>query len=269
MPKKSLQGMVYQLVDQGLVTRTDGEKPILKLNDASWAVMRGTREVQLVRPKEQLAAKTASAEENWEGVDRGLFENLRQWRRGVATERKIPPFTVMHDTTLMELARVRPTTLDALRRIPGLGEKRLADFGTVLAARIAEYCGKQGVSTNQFKSPAPKSPIVRPSQSKSKNAARDAAFLMFQQQRTVGEAATVTGRAVGTVWQYLEEFIAERRPKSIDAWVAPAVYRRVSEAAAEAENGRLKPIYEKLGGEVPYEEIRLVIAHVRAQAESS
>jgi ATP-dependent DNA helicase RecQ len=267
-PKKSLQSMVYQLVDQGLVTRTDGEKPVLKLNDASWAVMRGTREVQLVRPKEQLAAKTASAEENWEGVDRGLFDDLRQWRRGVATERKIPPFTVMHDTTLMELARARPTTVDGMRRVSGIGEKRLADFGTVLAARIADYSRSHDLSTNSFASPAAKSPIVRRAQSKSKGAARDAAFLMFQQQRTVEEAATVAARAVSTVREYLEEFITERRPKSIDAWIAPAVYRRVSEAAAEAENGRLKPIYEKLGGEVPYEEIRLVMAHLRAQADS-
>jgi ATP-dependent DNA helicase RecQ len=268
MPKKSLQSMVYQLVDQGLVTRTDGEKPVLKLNDSSWAVMRGQRVVQLVRPKEQLAAKTASAEKNWEGVDRGLFDVLRQWRRGVATDRGVPPFTVMHDTTLMELARVRPTTLDALRRIPGMGEKRLADFGSALAHRITEYCEKHGLSINQFAASAAKSPIGRPSQAKPKSAARDAAFLMFQQQRTVEEAATVAGRAVNTVWQYLEEFIAERRPKSIEAWVPPAVYRRVSEAAADAESARLKPLYEKLGGEVPYEEIRLVMAHLKVHADS-
>ncbi|HKD36313.1 MAG TPA: DNA helicase RecQ [Pirellulales bacterium] len=267
MPKKALQSMVYQLVDQGLVTRTDGEKPILKLNEASWAVMRGQREVQLVRPKDHLAAKSASAEENWEGVDRGLFDDLRQWRRGVATERNIPPFTVMHDTTLMELARSRPTTLDAMRRIPGLGEKRLADFGQPLGTRITAYCEKHGLSTNQLTSPAAKSAIVRPPPAKSKSAAREAAFLMFQQQRTVEEASTVAGRAVGTVWQYLEEFVTERRPESIDAWVTPAIYRRVSEAAANAESGRLKPIHEKLGGEVTYEEIRVVLAHLKAQAE--
>ena len=70
-----------------------------------------------------------------------------------------------------------------------------------------------------------------------------------------------------TTWQYLSEFIAERRPKSIDAWVAPAVYQRVAEAAADAETPRLKPLFERLNGEVPYEEIRLVLAHLKVQAE--
>ncbi|HEY2146870.1 MAG TPA: RecQ family ATP-dependent DNA helicase, partial [Pirellulales bacterium] len=268
MPKKELQSMVYQLVDQGLVSRSDGEMPVLKLNDASWTVMRGQREVQLVRPKERLAAKTATTEENWEGVDRGLFDDLREWRRGIATERKIPPFTVMHDTTLRDLARVRPTTPDRLRRIAGIGEKRLADFGAALAARIAAYCETHGLATNQG-SADERAPIVRAPQPKPNSAPREAAFLMFQQQRTVEEAATVAGRAVSTVWQYLEQFVAERRPARIDAWVAPATYRRVCEAAADAETPRLKPLHEKLGGEVPYEEIRLVLAHLKARAEGN
>ena len=106
--------------------------PVLTLNDESWAVMRGQREVRLVRPKKQVAAKTRSTEENWEGVDRGLFDHLREWRKKIAAERKIPPFTVMHDTTLRDLARIRPTSLDSLRGIAGMGEKRLADLGAEL-----------------------------------------------------------------------------------------------------------------------------------------
>jgi ATP-dependent DNA helicase RecQ len=97
--------------------------------------------------------------------------------------------------------------------------------------------------------------------------AREAAFLMFSQGRTVEEVATCTARAVSTTWQYLGEFIAARRPNSIDAWVSPAVYQRVVEAAADAETPRLKPLFERLGGEVPYEEIRLVLAHLQARSE--
>jgi ATP-dependent DNA helicase RecQ len=267
MGKKELQSMVYQLVDRGLVNRSEGDMPVLTLNDESWAVMRGTREVRLVRPKKQVAAKTRSTEENWEGVDRGLFDHLRDWRRRIAAERKIPPFTVMHDTTLMELARLRPIALDCLRGVPGMGEKRLADLGADLVALIGDYCQQHGLSTNQGSPAIAKPPIVKPAQPKSQSVARDAAFLMFQQGRTVQEVATFTDRALSTTWQYLGEFIAERRPKSIDPWVAPAVYQRVAQAAADAETPRLKPLFERLGGEVPYEEIRLVLAHLRARAE--
>ena len=77
MSKKQLQSLVYQLVDRGLVARSEGEFPMLALNDESWAVLRGQREVRLVRPKKKVAARTRSTEISWEGVDRGLFDHLR------------------------------------------------------------------------------------------------------------------------------------------------------------------------------------------------
>ena len=44
----------YQLLDQGLLDRTPGDRPILKLKDASWAgVCKGEREVKLLKPKEK------------------------------------------------------------------------------------------------------------------------------------------------------------------------------------------------------------------------
>ncbi len=148
IPKKQLQSLIYQLVDRGLVARSEGEYPMLSLNDESWAVLRGQREVRLVRPKKEVAARTRSTELSWEGVDRGLFDCLRAWRKGVAAERKIPPFTVMHDTTLMELARLRPTSADHLRGVPGIGEKRLADLGPDLVTVVGDYCREHGVATN-------------------------------------------------------------------------------------------------------------------------
>jgi ATP-dependent DNA helicase RecQ len=294
MPKKQLQGLIYQLVDRGMVARSEGEYPMLTLNDESWAVLRGEREVRLVRPKKQVAARTRSTELSWEGVDRGLFDHLRAWRKGIASARKVPPFTVMHDTTLMELARLRPTTIDCLRGIPGIGEKRLADLGMDLVAAVGEYCRDHALPMNVGSPSVPADRSggqpdgPRRSGSRSDNQARqpdspavgqagkpdvrvsvrEAAFLMFAQGRGVEEVAASTGRAVSTTRQYLVEFISARRPMSIDAWVPPAVYQRVAAAAADAETPRLKPLFERLGGEVPYEEIRFVLAHLQAKSEA-
>src|SRR5215831_1413490 len=49
--RKALTNLLYQLVDGALLERIGGDRPILKLNDASWAVMRGQRSVQLLQPK--------------------------------------------------------------------------------------------------------------------------------------------------------------------------------------------------------------------------
>src|SRR5439155_23479412 len=77
--RKPLTNMLYQLLDDGLLERTTDERPVLRLNDASWKVMRGQRAVKLLQAKAKVR-KTRFDEESWEGVDRGLFESLRTLR---------------------------------------------------------------------------------------------------------------------------------------------------------------------------------------------
>src|SRR5262249_37534572 len=84
------------------------EYNVLRLNAASWEVMKGQREVRLMRTaKREKAAKSRTAEINWENVDPGLFEELRQLRREIAAERQVPPYVVFGDATLRQLAQAR------------------------------------------------------------------------------------------------------------------------------------------------------------------
>jgi ATP-dependent DNA helicase RecQ len=101
------------------------------------------------------------------------------------------------------------------------------------------------------------------------NTIKDRAMKMFAEQKPVDEVARETGRAASTVYGYLAEYIQNERPDRIDAWVPPALYQRIIEAAtAIASEGRFKPIYDHLEGEVPYEILRLVITHHRATVEA-
>ena len=139
LPRKSLTNVIYQLVDAGLVERTAGDRPVLKLNAISWEVLRGQRPVQLLQAKKPKAERTRLEESSWADVDEALFDRLRALRREIALERGVAAFVVLHDSTLRELARVRPATLDALRTIRGMGEKKLSDFGARLIECIAAH----------------------------------------------------------------------------------------------------------------------------------
>jgi len=138
-PRKALTQMVYQLIDQEVLVRTPGEHPILLLNDASWAVMRGQRTVRLLKPKEEPVKKVAYAQESWEGVDRDLFEHLRSVRREIALERSVPAFVIFSDATLRDLARLRPKTSTDMRRVRGIGERKLADLGARFLSEIQTF----------------------------------------------------------------------------------------------------------------------------------
>jgi ATP-dependent DNA helicase RecQ len=139
LPRRTVTNLVYQLIDAGLLERTPGDRPVLKLNTASWEVMRGRRTVSLIQAKKGSARRTRIEETSWRDVDEALFEKLRNLRREIATERGMPAYVILHDATLRELASVRPTTLEALRHIRGMGQRKLADFG----ARLLECIESQ------------------------------------------------------------------------------------------------------------------------------
>lgn len=136
---KVLTHTVYQLIDQELLLRTSTEYPVLKLNDASTEVLRGRRKVYLIPLRTRKVKKSAVERASWDGVDRGLFEVLRGVRMRLARERSVPPFVIFSDATLRELARRTPTTPPAFRSVPGVGEKKLADFGPIFMSEIEAY----------------------------------------------------------------------------------------------------------------------------------
>ena len=137
--RKSLTNMLYQLIDDGLLDRSTDEFPVLRLNDASREVLRGSRAVRLLQPKTKVK-KTRFDEKSWESVDSGLFETIRNLRRRLAEERGVPAYVIFSDATLRDMARVRPGSPGALLGIRGVGERKLADLGERFLEEIKNYC---------------------------------------------------------------------------------------------------------------------------------
>jgi len=91
------------------------------------------------RPEKGRAARRAGVEADaWRDVDHDLFDRLREVRLRIARSRGVPPYVIFHDTTLREMARLKPATLDDLRGVYGVGERKAADFGAEFLAAIAE-----------------------------------------------------------------------------------------------------------------------------------
>jgi len=131
-----VRGYIEQLIAEGFLVQTDGEYPILMmtadgvalLKDAAAApglVLARQRKVE----KGKLPKRSKTETESWSGVDKDLFEELRALRLRVARERGVPPYVIFHDTTLRELARLKPADMDAMRHIYGFGEKKVNDLG--------------------------------------------------------------------------------------------------------------------------------------------
>ena len=137
--RKTLTNMIYQLIDDGLLERTTDERPVLRLNAASREVLRGTRTVRLLQPKIKVR-KTRFDQMSWESVDTGLFETLRNLRREIANQRNVPAYVLFSDSTLRDMARLRPGSSTALLSVRGVGERKLADLGDRFLEEIKNYC---------------------------------------------------------------------------------------------------------------------------------
>jgi ATP-dependent DNA helicase RecQ len=155
--KTIVREWIYQLIDQEVLLQEGDEYPILRLNEGSWEVMRKQRAVRLLQPvrkkKNERPARSRADVASWEDVDHGLFEELRLLRRKLADQRQVQPYMVFGDATLRELARIRPSTLDGMRRIYGVGQTKLADFGTLFLQVVLDFCREHRLETDLSSSP--------------------------------------------------------------------------------------------------------------------
>ncbi len=138
--KQIIRDWIEQLASQGFLAK-EGEYNVLKVTPAGWKVLKGQLAPRLLKPQQMAKKKKAVVETDaWDGVDRELFGVLRKLRRERAEERGVPTYVVFSDAALREMARRRPSTLEAFRTIRGVGEKKLDDYGDVFVDCLVKYC---------------------------------------------------------------------------------------------------------------------------------
>ncbi|MCC7123784.1 MAG: DNA helicase RecQ [Acidobacteria bacterium] len=139
-----IRGYIDQLIAHGLLQQSGDQYPVLQLSAQGAAVLRDPATAGVLslarqrKPEKGRAPRRSRVEaESWEGVDRALFEELRALRLRVARERGVPPYVIFHDTTLRELARIKPTSIETLRHVYGVGARKAEELGEAVLAVIS------------------------------------------------------------------------------------------------------------------------------------
>ena len=128
-----------QLVALGLARVDHEAHGALKLAGASRDVLKGGQVVEMRRvaaSKKAAPAARASVAAALAGDDVDLFERLKAWRGTEARSQSVPAYVVLHDSTLAEIARRRPSDLDALASVGGIGAKKLDRYGEALLSLV-------------------------------------------------------------------------------------------------------------------------------------
>ncbi|MCU0937506.1 MAG: HRDC domain-containing protein, partial [Gammaproteobacteria bacterium] len=142
---KAWRSVFRQLVARGLLTVDLEGFGTLRLTEACRPVLRGEERLRLrVDPSPRRPERRATRPRPGAPPGGALWEALRQRRRELAEAQGVPPYVIFHDSTLAEMAEQRPTTLDALAGITGVGATKLERYGEAFLAVIREQAQGAG-----------------------------------------------------------------------------------------------------------------------------
>ena len=206
---------------------------------------RGARSAQRRLPEDKPRSREVAVAE----VDPALAEYLREWRRNMAREKKVPAYIVLHDSVLEELCRRRPKNLRELESVSGIGERKADVYGAEILQVLSNF--EQGARATQ---------IARQDWSPTEQT-----LSLVQEGRSFEEIARIRGRQVSTISSTVASLIETGRVKLNPKWVSPDAQALIEAACLEHGAERLKTIKDVVPPYVSYEDIRLVVAHLRAE----
>jgi ATP-dependent DNA helicase RecQ len=110
----------------------------LEFGPGARGILKEGERVPLILPPKRERRRRGSTGGGANPVGDPLFEALRAKRRELAQEAQVPPYVIFHDSVLREMATMRPGSRDALGRISGVGERKLAAYGDAFLQVIRE-----------------------------------------------------------------------------------------------------------------------------------
>ncbi|MBM7854615.1 ATP-dependent DNA helicase RecQ [Desulfohalotomaculum tongense] len=139
----AILAMVDRLLGDGYLITGGDQYPVLELTPQGWeAVSMGnpmpvpvevTKNVPTIKVQGSITSGTKE-------LDEELLAALKEYRGSLARQRQLPAFMFFHDRVLEEIARQKPTTVESLSRIPGIGPKKVSEYGRDLLAIIGYHC---------------------------------------------------------------------------------------------------------------------------------
>jgi ATP-dependent DNA helicase RecQ len=270
-PHAAIRAWIDQLVSQDFLAKVGEDQfKTLSLTNRGRQLLRGEGDPRLLQPAkrrrdDRRSRDVAATVDSWEGVDRELFERLRKLRTDLSAERGVPPYVVFGDAALRDMARRRPSTLDNFLQVRGVGQRKREEFGRLFVEAIGAYAGETGVALDIV--PATESSGSLPSVGRVGEGAERrsgpalsavAAFEHFRRGASIDEVMQRLSRARSTVYGYLNEYLRHEQVTDPSPWLDAATVRRIEMAIDEVGAQRLKPIFDRLDGQVPYDQVRIV-----------
>ncbi len=232
-----LKQIIRQLIAEDLLIRTEAERPTLRMGDKGFKFLKQRETINL-----PILKQPARLRENRDtAYDQVLFDRLRVCRKKIAESKDLPPFVIFHDTALRDMAVFKPQSLESFAQIKGVGESKLNEFAEPFITVIKNYVADK----------------LRFQVNRSGSTLQETKHLL-EQKLSLEDMAQSRGVTIATIVNHIEKLQLAGEPIDIE-YLAPndEGFIKIKKAFDELGCEKLKPVYERLNEEFPYEQIRL------------
>ena len=125
---KIIKEIIKSLIDTGYIDRKKGTYSMVKLNKKSINILKG---------KEKALVKLNPLD--YTPLDEELFRRFKILRKNLSNKESVRPYMVFSDTTIMDIIKISPRTIDELFSVKGLGEKKIFKYGEAIINLINSY----------------------------------------------------------------------------------------------------------------------------------
>jgi ATP-dependent DNA helicase RecQ len=261
--QKQWMHLSRQLVQMGYL-KQDGEFRVLSLTPTALDALRDRTPImgQLQEVEERAPKKANQAELEY---NHALFAILRARRKELADAAGLPPYVVFSDKTLVEMAAYYPQSLESLLGISGVGQVKLQQYGELFVALVRSYCEAHGLDEKRKEKKGKQTGETAAHRTEEKIGMRTTLVAeAFNAGESLPQLMQRYAVTAGTIIEHLVRYQAAgntlRSDDDLRALASSSPEQQAAAFAAFDELGTaaLKPVFDKLNGELDYDELKLL-----------
>ena len=245
-----------ELLRLGYVNQDAGKFNVMELTAEGRAVLKERKSVRLTKPMK--APEVAKHQVGDIACDEVLFERLRELRKRLADERQVPPYIIFSDVALRQMARVYPGNEAEFRRLSGVGERKLAEFGSLFLGEIARHLQsspRQIFADDTFEAPS----LAPPRRSKLTGTVLGT-LRIFRAGKSVDSIARERALTAGTILGHLAAAVEAGESIDLRRLIDAPEQAEIESALKQHPGVALSPVFQALGERYDYGLLRLVRA---------
>lgn len=269
-PKPYWRRLVDALLVSGSLKAVGDKFPILEIAGQGEEILFGREPFafsQLIALPGEVARSGQKNQRADTSYDQELFAVLQGIRRALADKDKVPPYVVFSDRSLREMCQFFPVSAEEMTQIHGVGMVKLERYGAPFLSEIGQWLVDHP-ETKKGELPAFTPSTTQSKKSKKAKGASKTALesgALAQAGFSLAEIARQRGIKEITVAGHLETFVEQGNELDLGLFVSVEKQELLRQAYKEHGYGYLNPVVEELGGQVSYDEARIMRGYLRGQ----